>query len=135
LLAHIIPSAVLPSNAGSTFIWRHTPMGIRREQHPLTDERKQTFLKVLAETGSPSAAAHAATPWSTCPKGGIATFGQARKRDLVFSDAWDRAMDAATAKVEAEVMRRAMTPTKRPIFSKGELKGYTEDWDNRLLLA
>ncbi len=53
----------------------------------------------------------------------------------MFAMAWAEAEAAALAKVEAEVMRRAMTPTRRPVFSKGELVGHTEEYDNRLLVT
>ena len=105
------------------------------EQHPLTETRKRVFLDALAETGSTTAAAQAATPWATHRMGGLSTFKDEARRDPEFADAWDRAEAAALARVESEVMRRAMTPTLRPVFSQGELKCHVEEYDNRLLLA
>ena len=103
-------------------------------QHTLTAERKKVFLDTLAETGSTVAAAQAATPWAIGEHGGLSTFRDERKRDPRFAMAWERAMEAALARVETEIMRRAMTPTRRPVFSRGELKDYIEEYDNRLLL-
>lgn len=105
------------------------------EQHPLTERRKRVFLDTLAETGSTTAAAQAATPWATHRMGGLSTFKDEARRDPEFADAWERAEAAALARVESEIMRRAMTPTLRPVFSRGELQGHVEEFDNRLLLA
>lgn len=104
-----------------------------------TEARKETFLRVLAETGSVSAAATAATPGAK-PRGSrgpgsVATFYQLRHRDPRFAEAWEQAIATALGRVETEVMRRAMTPTRRPVFSKGEVVAMTEEYDNRLLVA
>lgn len=103
------------------------------------EKRKEIFLRVLAETGSVAAATTAATPGAQ-PRGnrapgGSSTFYQLRQRDPRFAEAWERAIATALGKVETEVMRRAMTPTRRPVFSKGELVATTEEYDNRLLVA
>lgn len=107
----------------------------RRNQAKLTPKRKEVFLKVLAETGSVAAAASAATPWSRNKMGGYATFRDAARRDPEFDLAWKRAEEEALAKVETEIMRRAMTPSRRPVFSKGQLVAYTDEYDNRLLVT
>jgi hypothetical protein len=104
------------------------------------DVRRATFLRVLAATGSVHAAATAATPnpKSSARKGhtpGLSTFQQIRTRDPRFAAEWDKAVAIAIGRVETEVMRRAMTPTRRPVFSKGELVGHTDEYDNRLLVA
>ncbi len=91
----------------------------RARQHALTAERKKVFLETVEETGSNVAAAQAATPWTTGEHGGLSTFRDERRRDPKFAMAWERAMEAALARVEAEIMRRAMTPTRRPVFSRG----------------
>jgi hypothetical protein len=105
----------------------------------VTEERKRTFLRVLSETGSWAAACTAATPGRGWTKLGMpparSTFGELAKKDPVFAAAVAEAEGAALAKVETEVMRRAMTPTARPIFSKGTLVGYTQEYDNRLLVT
>ncbi len=96
-------------------------------RHPLTEDRKTIFLQVLATTGSPIAAASAATPWSTHKQGGVATFRDEARRDAEFAAAWDRARDEALAEVEKEIYRRAMHPPQRPVWHKGEVKGWVED--------
>lgn len=95
--------------------------------YPLTDARKELFLKVLAETGSPVAAASAATPWAEGKQGGLNTFRDEARRDLAFAEKWERAKQEALAIVEQEIHRRAMQPPTRAIWHKGELVGYTED--------
>lgn len=107
-------------------------------RHPrarLTEARKRTFLRVLSETGSVPAAARAASPHSKGLRAASSTFHQERARNPEFAQAWAEAEEAALARVEAEIMRRAMTPTRRPVFSKGELVGHTEEYDNRLLVT
>lgn len=101
----------------------------------LTEARKRTFLRVLSETGSAAAAARAASPHSKGDRACASTFREERQRDPIFAQACADAEEAALGRVEEEVMRRAMTPTQRPIFSKGEVVGYTAEYDNRLLVS
>jgi hypothetical protein len=96
-------------------------------KYRLTEERKAVFLKALAVTGSPTAAAAEATPWSKHRHGGVATFRDEARRDPEFAASWERAMQAALAAVEREIVRRAMEPPKRPIWENGVLKGWVED--------
>lgn len=112
---------------------RACPTGAR-QANPVTEERKAAFLRVLSITGSSVAAAEAATPWQTGGRGGVQSFYDERDRDPEFADAWKRAEAAALARVEQEITRRAMTPERRPIFSKGEYVGEQLTYDNRLLL-
>ncbi|MEX2123260.1 MAG: hypothetical protein WD795_05175 [Woeseia sp.] len=106
----------------------------KRLQRPLTEERKKVFLDTLAETGMQRAAAAAATPWSTSEWAGLSTFQDERKRDPEFALAWDKALEVAIARIEAEIVRRAMEPERRPVFSKGELVGEHLTYDNKLLM-
>ena len=106
-----------------------------RHRQLLTDARKRAFLKALEETGSAPAAARAASPHSTGKRNCINTFRDARDRDPEFAAAWEEAVSRALGRVENEITRRAMTPTQRPIFSKGELVGHEDVYDNKLLLA
>lgn len=96
-------------------------------RYPLTEGRKELFLKVLSETGSSVAAASAATPWAEGKQGGLNTFRDEARRDLEFAAKWERAKQEALAVVEQEIHRRAMEPPTRAIWHKGELVGYTED--------
>lgn len=105
-----------------------------RSQRRVTEKRKAEFLRVLRATGSPAAAARAATPWSTRRRGGYNTFLDLRKRDPEFARAWDEAMAEMIGSVEAEVVKRAMNPVLRPVYSKGELVDHVAEYDNKLLL-
>jgi hypothetical protein len=87
--------------------------------------------RAIAEVSWPDA--RAASPHSKY--GARRTFEDLRARDPQFREQWDNAINASLAKVESEIMRRAMTPTKRPIFSRGELVGEEDVFDNKLLLA
>jgi len=98
-----------------------------RVKYPLTDRRKAAFLKALSVTGSPIAAASAATPWSEHRQCGVATFRDEVRRDPEFAAAWERARQEALAAVENEIVRRAMQPPSRPVWANGEIKGWTED--------
>jgi len=103
----------------------------------LTEARKETFLKVLAETGSVAAASKAASPFSDNERGAKSTFFDERRRSPDFAAAWDTALNSALAKVEKEIMRRAMEPALSPITNKqGKIVGYREDRmsSDRLLL-
>jgi hypothetical protein len=102
-------------------------------RNAITKARRDKFLEVLADTGSVAAASRAASPHSK--RGARRSFEDFRARDPEFAKAWDDAITTSLGKVEAEIMRRAMTPTKRPIFSRGELVGEEDVFDNKLLLA
>lgn len=107
---------------------------IVRSPAKVTEKRKAEFLRVLRATGSPAAAARAATPWSSRRRGGYSTFRDLRKRDVAFARAWDEAMAEMIGSVEAEVVKRAMNPVMRPVYSKGELVDHVAEYDNKLLL-
>lgn len=96
-------------------------------KHPLSDSRRKIFLKALAETGSPIAAASAATPWSTHIQGGVTTFRDLARRDPEFAAAWEWAKQAALGSVEKEIYRRAMEPPRRPVWERGTVMGWVED--------
>ena len=98
-----------------------------RPRGPLTPERKAAFLDVLGRTGSVVQAAAAATPWATGAQGGAQTFRDERFRDPEFSAAWDAALEAVLGAVEEEIVRRAMEVPRRPVWERGEVKGWVED--------
>lgn len=91
---------------------------------PISDERKAIYLKVLRETGSTQAAAAAATPHSDGGKGGrpgYESFRDEIRRDPEFAQQVQAAKDEAIGRVEAEIAKRAFSPTKRPIVQNGEI--------------
>jgi hypothetical protein len=101
------------------------------------EERKETFLRVLAETGSVAAACQAASPHAEGPRACKSTFFELRRRSPEFAAAWDEAIHAALGVVESEIMRRAMHPATSPVTDRqGNVIGTKEDrWPaDRLLL-
>jgi hypothetical protein len=97
----------------------------------MTEERRQVFLKVLAETGSRSAAAAAASPHLDGGDGdrpGYESFRDLWKRDPEFALKVQRAESQALGRVELEISRRAFQLDERPIFGKdGKLLGVQKD--------
>ena len=93
----------------------------RRPMQRVTAERKRVFLKVLAETGSRSAAAAAASPHLDGGDGdrpGYESFRDLWKRDPAFALEVRRAETQALGRVESEIARRAFSPDTRPIFDR-----------------
>jgi hypothetical protein len=106
----------------------------RNSGRAATPERCTVFLETLRKTASISAASEAATPWSSAEGAGESTFRDLRRRDAAFAAEWDAALAGALGDVESALMRRALEPTSRPVFSKGELVGQELKYDNQLLL-
>ena len=102
----------------------------------LTAARKKAFLAALRKTGSVLRAASIATPWAQGAQRGAQTFRDERIRDPEFAAAWDAALEAVLGSVEEEIVRRAMEVPKRPVWERGEVRGWVEDRaaSDRLLL-
>jgi hypothetical protein len=93
----------------------------RRGCQRMTEDRRQVFLKVLAETGSRSAAAAAASPHLDGGDGdrpGYESFRDLWKRDPAFALEVQRAESQALGRVESEIAKRAFTLDERPIFDR-----------------
>jgi hypothetical protein len=93
----------------------------RRGCQRMTEERRRVFLKVLAETGSRSAAAAAASPHLDGGSGdrpGYESFRDLWKRDPEFLLEVQSAETQALGRVESEIARRAFAPDERPIFDR-----------------
>ena len=93
----------------------------RRGCQRMTEDRRQVFLKVLAETGSRSAAAAAASPHLDGGDGdrpGYESFRDLWKRDPAFALEVQRAETLALGRVESEIAKRAFTLDERPIFDR-----------------
>ncbi len=103
---------------------------------PVTPERRRKFLEVLAEIGSPVEAARQATPWGTGRQAGYHTFRRLRERDPTFAEDWADALAVALARIEREIVNRAMNPPRRPVYESGKVVGWVEDRNSsdRLLL-
>ena len=86
---------------------------------PLTEGRKATFLKVLAECGIFVWAARAASPYAKDEKGCASSFRTLMRKDPGFSAQVAEAREEADAKIEHEAFRRAVEGVKTPVFQKG----------------
>ena len=80
----------------------------------LTKERRERFLKALAETGIVSTAVEIAGTSRT-------RVYERRKRDAAFSAAWEAAEEQAADALEAEALRRAVDGVAEPLVSAGKV--------------
>jgi len=92
-----------------------------------TAQRREAFLRHLRATGNVSSAAEAV---------GLARSGvyALRQADAGFRAAWDDAVEAALDDLEAELRRRAMEGTERPVFHKGETVGTIRNYSDSLAM-
>jgi hypothetical protein len=93
----------------------------RRGCQRITQERREVFLKILASTGSRSAAAAAASPHLDGGDGdrpGYESFRDLWKRDPEFLLQLESAETQALGRVESEIAKRAFTLDERPIFDR-----------------
>ena len=77
---------------------------------------------------------NAATPWSRGRRGGYESFRDLRKRDPEFDRQVIAARNAALARVEETIAKRAIDGVDEPVFQQGELVGYRKVYDNHLLI-
>ncbi|HXV74493.1 MAG TPA: hypothetical protein VD713_07170 [Sphingomonadales bacterium] len=89
------------------------------------ERKKRAFLKALAASGVVAVAARAV---------GLAASGayQARAQDKIFAREWDAALEEALDALEAELRRRAMTGTRKPVFYRGKKCGSVRTYSDRL---
>ena len=80
----------------------------------LTRERRERFLKALAETGIVRTAVDIAGTSRT-------RVYELRKRDAIFAAAWDEAEEQAADALEAEAWRRAVVGMPEPLVSAGRV--------------
>ncbi len=108
----------------------YVPVTLHRQRHDgWTAERQRTFLVVLAETGCISEA---------CRMAGISGRSAYRLRGhplgKPFAEAWDRALNYATAKLMTIAYDRAICGSVREIWRKGKLVGEVREPSDRLLM-
>ena len=94
-----------------------------------TAKRQRAFLAVLAETGSPTAAAAAVGK-------SVQSVHRLRKHPGAsgFRTAWGLALRAAAQMLGAVALERAIYGTATPIVHKGEVVGERRVYSNALLL-
>lgn len=112
------------------------PKSPKSVQHapPLREdpERQEAFLQALRDGAiGPIEAARRASPHCIGPEGGYHTFRRLREEDPRFAAAWDEALEEGKARMKAELQELAIdrikNPPKRPVYSNGEVVGWTED--------
>lgn len=90
-----------------------------------TQRKKQAFLKALRGRGSVYAAARVV---GLSPSGAYLV----RKTDEGFREAWDAAIEEALDLLEAELHRRAVKGTAKPVFYRGQKCGSYRTYSDRL---
>jgi len=97
------------------------------QQKTWTQRRRQTFLAHLRQTGNVSAAAE---------RSGVSRSGAyaLRAADGDFRAQWDDAMESAMDDLEAELRRRAIEGTEKPVFYGGETVGTIRSYSDSLAM-
>jgi len=92
----------------------------------LTPIAREKFLQKLKETANVSLSADLV---------GISRVRayQVRKKDKAFAEAWDEAIEIGTDNLEYEARHRAMHGVSKPVFYKGEVCGYIQEYSDKLL--
>lgn len=94
--------------------------------HKVTRKKKETFLRVLTESGNVSEAARQA---------GISRKHAYHLRDdEEFAVAWDEAVDTGIDYLEAEARRRAYTGVAEPVFYQGVECGTVQKYSDTLMI-
>lgn len=94
----------------------------------LTAERKAVFLEALRNNGG-----HVGNAAKKVRCSRVQLYAH-KQTDKAFAEAWDAAIDASTAVLEDEAIRRATQGTKRPIYQGKELVGHVTEYSNTLLI-
>jgi hypothetical protein len=97
------------------------------QQNKWTQRRRQGFLALLRQTGNVSAAAE---------RSGVSRSGAyaLRASDATFRAQWDDAMESAMDDLEAELRRRAIEGTEKPVFYGGETVGTIRSYSDSLAM-
>jgi len=105
------------------------PVPVRVRADGWTAERQRTFLIVLAETGSVSAA---------CQEAGVSSRSayrlRARPDAESFARTWDQALKIATVRLTTLAFERATRGTVREVWRDGQLVQQTREPSDRLLV-
>ena len=88
---------------------------------------RKKFLENLAETGVVTHSARAAGVSKTAVH-------ISRRRDSKFAQAWDRALDSATDRLENEAVRRAVDGVEEPVYQGGKQVGTITRYSDTLLI-
>ncbi len=92
-----------------------------------TPKKREKFLETLAATCNVSKSAQAV---------GVSTVTvyKTRRKDEAFAMEWEQAIEAGTATLEAEAMRRAFDGVDEPVFYQGEIVGHVRKYSDNLAM-
>lgn len=92
-----------------------------------TLQKKELFLTMLAEMGN---------IFRACEASGLdrGLAYKTKAQDAAFATEWDKAVEVAADRMEAEAWRRAMKGTERPVFHKGQEVGLVREYSDLLLI-
>ncbi len=92
----------------------------------LTPVAREKFLQKLKETANVSLSADLV---------GISRVRayQVKKKDKAFAEEWDEAIEIGLDNVEHEARRRAIHGTSKPVYYKGKVCGYIQEYSDKLL--
>lgn len=85
------------------------------------------FLEALADYGNVSAACRLA-------KVSRDTAYRHRNTDVDFATAWEAAAALGVESLEDEARRRAYKGVRKPVYQKGELVGYVQEYSDTLMI-
>lgn len=105
------------------------PVPLRPRGDGWTSERQRAFIEALADGGSVRAAA-ASVGMSEQSAHAL----RRRAGASSFALAWEAALEAATARLTAAAIDRAIHGVAHPVFYKGEIVGERRHYDNRLAM-
>lgn len=96
----------------------------RKTDHP--EKSWERFLAALAKHGQVTAA---------CKAGGVTRGGAyyRRKQDGDFAARWAEAEEIFADSLRAEIIRRAVTGVRKPVFRGGKLVAHVSQYSDRLL--
>ncbi len=92
----------------------------------LTPDAREKFLEKIRENGNITLAAALV---------GVSRQRayQIRDKDKEFAKSWDEAIEIATDNLEHEARRRAMQGTVKPVYYKGQVCGYMQEYSDKLM--
>jgi hypothetical protein len=97
-----------------------------RPRNKDTASRKASFLTALSTTGIVKSACEIAEVSRD-------TANAWRRDDKEFTLAWNKALDIAADRVEAEVVRRAVDGVEKDVYYQGKVVGQVREYSDRML--
>lgn len=101
---------------------------VRPRQSRMTPQKKRKIIETIKKNGGNQSAA--------CAKVGVnyATHVYHRKKDEVYAERVDQAIEEACQQVEEAITHRAIEGVDEPIYFQGSLVGYKKNYSDNLLM-